>query len=53
MIKITTESVNGRDDWYHAHALVNGRHYFAFMRERMSAFMEVARQLAVKGYLKF
>lgn len=53
MLTITTTSVNGRADWYQAHAQVGERYYNAFMSTRMGAFMEIARQLAVKGYLKF
>lgn len=50
---ITTTSINGRDDWYQAFALVCGRTYFAFEKTRHSAFMEVARQLAAKGFIKW
>lgn len=53
MISITTQSINGRDDWYQASAKVGERYYNSFMSTRMAAFMDVLRQLAVKGYLKF
>lgn len=53
MITITTSSINGRSDWYHAQATVHGRIYDSFMSTRLGAFMEVARQLAVKGILKW
>lgn len=51
MITITTNNINGRADWFHAHALVNGRSYDSFMSSRFSAFSEVLRQIAAKGYL--
>lgn len=48
---ITTENINGRSDWFHAHADVNGYTYFSFEKTRHGAFMAVARQLMVAGLI--
>ena len=50
---IQTNNINGRDDWYKAIAHVGSRTYVEFETTRQAAFMAVARQLAVAGYLIF
>lgn len=50
---IITRNINGRSDWFQALAVVKGRTYLSFMSTRHAAFMDVLRQLAVKGYYKF
>lgn len=49
---ITTHNVNGRADWYQASATYKGVRYSAFHATRHAAFLEVLRQMAVKGYCK-
>ncbi len=51
MFTITTQSVNGRSDWYGATATIKGRTYISFQKTRQGAFMDVARQLMVKGFI--
>ncbi len=46
-------NVNGRGDWFQAHADVRGRVYNAFESTRHAAFMAVARQLANAGIIKW
>lgn len=49
---ITTQSVNGRTDWYGASGQYRGRIYTAFEMTREAAFNAVLRQMAVAGAVR-